>query len=74
MAALIRLAIVAWVGFLIFAGARKLLRSRGGLQRRRPEIEMPYCLKCESNRSVVVNSGEAAGDAHWYCTRCREGF
>jgi hypothetical protein len=74
MAALIRLALVAWVGFLVFAGVRAFLRSRGRLQRRPPELEMPYCLRCESNRNVVVNSGEAARDAHWFCTKCREGF
>ena len=74
MGVLIRLAMVAWIGFLAVVGIRAFHRYKGRQQQRPEELEMPYCLKCESNRNVVVNSGEAAKDNRWYCTHCREGF
>ena len=74
MGALIRLAVLAWLGFMVFTIVRKFRQRRGLLQGPPAELEMPYCLKCESNRSVVVNRGHEAGDARWFCTRCREGF
>ena len=51
------------------------MRSLQQGSRNRPETTMPYCQKCESNRNVVVNSGQAEDQSlRWYCTRCREGF
>ena len=75
MAGLIRMVLLGFVAYVVYAGARAFLRSRGRLPGgRRPEIEMPFCLRCESSRNVVVNSGEGAGDTRWYCTKCHEHF
>ena len=75
MAGLLRYLIIAAVVFAVYWLVRMLVRSMQQGGRRRPEVIMPYCQKCESNRNVVVNAGHV--DDHnlrWYCTRCREGF
>ena len=36
------------------------------------QIIAPWCLRCESNRSVVMNFDENEKYGHWYCTRCKE--
>jgi hypothetical protein len=74
MSALIRLAILAGLAALVFAAVRAYLRSTGRAPDRKAEPEVPYCLKCESTRNVVVNSGIGPLGARWYCTKCREGF
>ena len=72
---LLRVLIITAVVFLGYLLVRMLLKSMQQSGRRRPEVIMPYCQKCESNRNVVVNSGQAE-DYHlrWWCTRCKEGF
>jgi hypothetical protein len=59
---------------MVFTGVRKFRQRRGRLQGPPAELEMPYCLKCETNRNVVVNHGHELGEARWFCTGCREGF
>ena len=75
MAGLIRYLIIAAVVFAVWWVVRMVVRSMQQGGRRGPEVIMPYCQKCESNRNVVVNSGQAE-DYHlrWWCTRCKEGF
>ena len=75
MAGLLRYLIIAAVVFAVYWLVRMLVRQMQQGGRRQPEVTMPYCQKCESNRNVVVNSGQAE-DHHlrWWCTRCREGF
>ena len=76
MAILIRLAvgIVLAVGFFLIY--RKFSQGTGRIPRRDLELEMPYCLKCESNRQVVINPGDYFPPQQypWYCQRCREFF
>mgnify|MGYP001392555372 CR=1 FL=1 len=36
------------------------------------QIIAPWCLRCESNRNVVMNFDENEKDGHWYCSRCKE--
>ena len=72
---MLRLGILILVVLAVYLLARMFVRSMQQGGRRRPEVIMPYCQKCESNRNVVVNAGHV--DDHnlrWYCTRCREGF
>ena len=73
--ALLRLAIFTVAAVAIYLLVRALMRTMRPGPGRHPEISMPFCHKCESNRNVVVNSGQAEDtDLRWYCTRCREGF
>lgn len=75
MAGLIRYLIIAAVVFAVYWVVRYVIRSMQQGSRQGPEIIMPYCQKCESNRNVVFNSGQAGDDRlRWWCTRCREGF
>ena len=72
---MLRLGILILVVLAVYLLARMFVRSMQQGGQRRPEVIMPYCQKCESNRNVVVNAGHV--DDHnlrWYCTRCREGF
>ena len=72
---MLRLGILILVGLVVYLLVRMVVRSMQQGSRRQPEVTMPYCQKCESNRNVVVNSGEAEDQAmRWYCTRCKEGF
>jgi transcription elongation factor Elf1 len=36
------------------------------------QISTPWCLRCESTRSVVMNFDENQKNGYWYCTRCNE--
>ena len=57
-----------------FAIFRYRRSSLGRLPRVSTERQMPYCLKCESNRQVVINAGEEVPpeDYQWFCRKCRE--
>ena len=75
MAGLLRYLIIAAVVFAVYWVVRTVMRQMQQGPRRQPEVTMPYCQKCESNRNVVVNSGQAEDhNLRWWCTRCREGF
>ena len=70
-----RLVLLAIVVYVIYLLVRVFMRSMQKGSSQRPEVTMPYCQKCESNRSVVVNAGHVEDhNMRWYCTRCREGF
>ena len=67
--------LLAIVVFVIYLLVRAFMRSMQKGSRPHPEVTMPYCQKCESNRNVVVNAGHVEDhNLRWYCTRCREGF
>ena len=75
MAGLIRFLLVSLVGVVLYAFVRSIRRSMQKGRPGEPELSMPYCQKCESNRNVVVNAGHSLDrDSRWYCTHCREGF
>lgn len=70
-----RLIIFAMVVFAVYLLVRWFMKSMQQGGQRRPEVIMPYCQKCESNRNVVVNSGQTEDyNLRWWCTRCKEGF
>ena len=72
---MLRLGILILVALAVYLLVRMVMRSMQQGSRRQPEVTMPYCQKCESNRNVVVNAGHVADhNLRWYCTRCREGF
>ena len=72
---MLRIGILILAVLIAYLLARMFLRSMQRRARRGPEPIMPYCQKCESNRNVVVNSGQAEDHAlRWWCTRCKEGF
>ena len=72
---MLRLGILILVVLAVYLLVRMAVRSMQQSGRNRPEVIMPYCQKCESNRNVVVNSGQAGDDRlRWWCTRCHEGF
>lgn len=75
MAILIRYLLMLLAGLVIYAFVRSIRRAMQGSKQGEPELDMPYCQKCESNRNVVVNAGHSPDrDSRWYCTHCREGF
>ena len=76
MGALIRLAIPIILAVVFFVIYRQFTQGTRRPPRRAPELEMPYCLKCESNRQVVANPGVdfPREQYPWYCQRCREVF
>ena len=74
MAILIRYLLITLAGLVIYAFVRSVRRAMQQGRQGEPELSMPYCQKCESNRHVVVNAGHAAEESRWYCTHCREGF
>ncbi len=72
---MLRLGILILVALAVYLLVRMVMRSMQQGSRRGPEVTMPYCQKCESNRNVVVNAGHVEDhNLRWYCTRCREGF
>lgn len=72
---MLRLGILILVVLVVYLLVRMFVRSMQQSSRHGPEVTMPYCQKCESNRNVVVNAGQAQDQGlRWWCTRCREGF
>ena len=41
-----------------------------------PELSMPFCPKCESNRRIIANSGNLFPKTEypWFCLTCQEHF
>lgn len=41
-----------------------------------PELSMPFCPKCESNRRIIANSGDVflKSEYPWFCLTCQEHF
>ncbi|MBH52151.1 MAG: hypothetical protein CL785_03230 [Chloroflexi bacterium] len=66
MAILIRLFLM----LVILAGG--IYAFRRFMQPKNTQVIAPWCLRCESNRSVVMNFDENEKNGKWYCSRCKE--
>ena len=65
---------------IILIGLAFLVLNRKRISGRRrstlPELSMPFCPKCESNRRIIANSGEVflKTEYPWFCLTCQEHF
>jgi len=75
MGVVLRLAVVGIVVLLVIVIARNM---RIGPWKKSTSTErfVPFCLKCESNRQVIENSGldYPLDQFRWFCKRCQEAF
>ena len=52
---------------VILAGG--IYAFRRFMQPKNTQVIAPWCLRCESNRSVVMNFDENEKNGKWYCSR-----